>query len=82
MSTLAEIEAAMPGLSLEELRQLERFLKSLTGERANAARTFTGRDAIRWWNASERLGVAEAEALAADINAARAEVDPPLSRWG
>jgi len=81
MSTLAEIEAAVPALSLDELRQLERFLQSLTGERANASRTFTGRDAICWWNKSERLGVAEAEAFLADINAARAEVDPPLSRW-
>jgi len=81
MSTLAEIEAAMPGLTLDELKRLERFLVSLTRERANIARPFTGREAIAWWHEMEHLGAAEAGAFAADIASARAEIRPPVSRW-
>jgi hypothetical protein len=81
MSTLAEIEAAMPALTLEELKHLERLLNRLTRERANVTRPFTGREAIAWWRETEHLGVAEGGALAADIASARAEIRPPVSRW-
>jgi len=82
MSTLAEIEAAVPALTLEELNRLERFLKSLTRERASLTGTFTGREAIAWWRETEHLGSVEADAFAADIASARAEIQPPVSRWG
>lgn len=81
MSTLAEIEAAVEALTLDELRRLEGLLHSLTRERAGAPHTFTGREAIDWWRETERLGAEEADSFAIDLESARAKVGAPLSRW-
>ena len=81
MSTLAEIEAAVRGLTLDELRQLEGLLWDLARRRANKAGPFTGREAIAWWRESEHLGATEAESFAMDVEAARSEIEAPVSRW-
>ena len=79
--SLQEIEAAVGNLSSEEIKKLTEFLSSFTRERANGTRAFNGVDAIAWWHEAEHLGSAEADAFAADIASARAEVRPPVSRW-
>ena len=79
--SLQEIEAAVSKLSSEELKRLTDFLSSFRREHPNGARTFKGAEAIAWWHEVEHLGFGEADAFAADIASARAEVRPPVSRW-
>ena len=79
--SLQEIEAAVSNLSSEDLKKLTDFLSSFTRERTNGTRTFKGAEAMAWWQEAEHLGSAEAEAFAADVASARAEVRPPVSRW-
>ena len=79
--SLQEIEAAVSDLSSEELKKLTDFLSRFTHDRTNGTRTFRGAEAIAWWREAEHLGSAEADAFAADVASARAEVRPPVSRW-
>ena len=79
MSTLAEIEVALSNLTLDELRQVENFLKNLTTARADGI--CTGREAILWWRETEHLTPSEAESFAADLQSARAAIGAPSSRW-
>lgn len=79
MSMLAEIEAAVSKLTLDELKQLEIFLNSLKIKRAH--RIFAGREAIAWWRKATHLTPPEAEFFAADMQAARTEIGMPASRW-
>jgi len=83
MSTLAEIEAALPELSREEMDALERRLHELRAEREAGERTFTGNDAVRWWRQMSHLPPDEAEAFARDVEAGRREMNRPpgAPRW-
>lgn len=70
MSTLAEIKAALPGLSPADLAELDGKVDFLPRVRP---RRFTGRDAAKWACSRERLDEKEAEAFATDIEAGRRE---------
>ena len=80
MSTLAEIKAALPGLSVAELSDLDGTVNFMLRVRP---KPFTGRDAVQWWRSRARLDEKEAEAFAADIEAGRKEMNVPPSepRW-
>ena len=78
MSTLTEIEVALPSLTTDELVRLDDALEETLRERRKA---FTGLDAVRWWSERERMPEADAEAFAADVEAARREANrPPAER--
>ena len=77
MSTVAEIEAAMDRLSAEELRRLIDRLVSRSAL-AGAVRPKTGAELVSIWPRLFHLSPAEAEALGADVEAARAR--QPLPR--
>ncbi len=83
MSTLAEIEAALPELSWEEMDALERRLHELRATREATGLPFTGIDAIQWWRQISHLPPDEAEAFARDVEAGRSEMNRPLGvpRW-
>ena len=68
MSTLTEIEVALPSLTTEELVKLDGALDETLRERR---KVFTGLDAVRWWSERERMPEADAEAFAVDVEAAR-----------
>ena len=74
MSTLAEIEKALPKLSTDELVRLDDAVEATLQTRR---KVFTGRDAARWWRERERMAAKEAEAFAADVEAARCETNRP-----
>jgi hypothetical protein len=80
MSTLSEIEAALPKLSTEELARLDDAVEATLRARRKA---FTGRDAARWWKEHERMPLDDADAFAADVEVARREANrpPPEPRW-
>ncbi len=80
MSTLADIKAALPGLSPADLAELDGTVDFLLRVRP---RRFTGRDAAKWACIRERLDEKEAEAFAADIEAGRKEtnIPPATVRW-
>ena len=74
MSTLAEIKAALPGLSVADLSDLDGTVDFMLRVRP---RPFTGRDAVQWSRTRKRLAEKEAEAFAADIEVGRRETDVP-----
>jgi hypothetical protein len=80
MSTLTEIEVALPSLTTNELVKLDDALEATLRERR---KVFTGLDAVRWWGERERMADAEVEAFAADVEAARREANRPPAepRW-
>ncbi len=80
MSTLTEIEVALPSLTTDELVRLDDALEATLRERR---KVFTGLDAVRWWSERERMPDADAEAFAADVEAARREANRPPTerRW-
>ena len=75
MSTLAEIEAALPGLTVEELGALAGRLAEMKSSGVEKRRVVTGDDAVRWWREIEHLPPAEAEAFARDVESGRAELN-------
>jgi hypothetical protein len=81
MSTAAEIEAALPALSVEELRHLNLVVETALRTRTSPP-TIMAEEAADWW---DRLGYpseAEAEAFAADVEAARKIGNqPPRDLW-
>lgn len=80
MSTLSEIERALPSLTTEELVRLNDTLEATLRQRR---KVFTGLDAVRWWSERARMADADAEAFADDVEAARREANrpPPETRW-
>ena len=80
MSTLTEIEVALPSLTMDELVRLDGALGATLRERR---KVFTGLDAVRWWSERGRMPDADAEAFAADVEAARREANRPPAerRW-
>ena len=80
MSTLTEIEVALPSLTTDEFVRLDNALEETLRERR---KVFTGLEAVRWWSERKRMPDADAEAFAADVEAARCEANrPPVeSRW-
>lgn len=68
MSTLLEIKAALPQLSTEDLVQLDDAVDATLRARQ---KDFTGNDAVRWWQEHERMPLADADAFASDVEAAR-----------
>ncbi|HEY5779285.1 MAG TPA: hypothetical protein VIT00_11145 [Terrimicrobiaceae bacterium] len=83
MSTLAEIEAAIPELTAEEMDALARKLDEIRAVRRGRKQVFTGNDAVRWWREMKHLLADEAEAFARAVDAARAEMNrpPTAPRW-
>ena len=81
MSTLLEIEAAVPSLSTEELTHLDAVVEA-TLRRRSATPVVTARDALDWWEKVERFSLEEGEAFARDIEAGRAALNQPSpDRW-
>ena len=81
MSTLLEIEAAVPSLSTEELTHLDAVVEA-TLRRRSATPVVTARDALDWWEKVERFSPEEGEAFARDIEAGRAATNlPSPDRW-
>ena len=80
MSTLAEIEKALPKLSTDELVRLDDAVEATLQTRR---KVFTGRDAAHWWRERERMTVEDAAAFATDVEAARRETNRPPAepRW-
>jgi hypothetical protein len=80
MSTLAEIEKALPKLSTEELVRLDGAVEATLQMRR---KVFTGSDAANWWRERERMTVEDAETFAADVEAVRREANrlPAAPRW-
>ena len=80
MSTLADIEKALPNLSMDELVRLDGAVGATLQMRR---KVFTGRDAARWWGERERMTVEDAETFAADMEAVRSEGNrpPAAPRW-
>jgi hypothetical protein len=83
MSTLAEIEAAIPELTAEEMDALARKLDEIRAVRRGKEHAFTGDDAVRWWREMKHLPADEAKTFASDVEAARAEMNrpPTAPRW-
>ncbi len=77
MSTLEEIEAAIPGLTPDEIDGLARRLDEIRASRAGHRTDFTGEDAVRWWREITHLSPDEAEAFARDIEGVHTEVNKP-----
>ncbi len=79
MSTLAEIEEALPKLSTAELVRLDDAVDATLRARR---KVFTGHDALRWWRERERMPVEDADAFATDLEAVRheAKLTPPEPR--
>ena len=79
MSTLAEIEAALPKLTVEEIDSLTRKLQRVRAERQPKQ----PRSLVQWWSEMEHMSPEEAEAFARDIEAGRAEMNRPvhLPEW-
>jgi hypothetical protein len=79
MNTLAEIEAAIPRLTVEEINTLSQKLDRLRTERQKRGAV----DLAAWWAGIEHLSPENAEAFAADVEAGRAEMNRPirLAEW-
>jgi hypothetical protein len=80
MSTVMEIEKALPALSTEDLLRVDGAVEATLRTRR---KVFTGHDAVRWWESRERMTVEDAGAFAADVEAGRREANRPPAecRW-
>jgi hypothetical protein len=70
VNTAAEIEAALPALSVDELRRLHLAVPTALRARTSPP-TLTADAAADWWDRLGHPTEAEAEAFAANVEAAR-----------